>query len=72
MTSSHRPFGLPAAVAAAVLLSAVAGCSSPDAAASVVVPSPPAKEAALCQALAKELPDTVAGLGQVTRSPAPS
>ncbi|MER7950252.1 DUF3515 domain-containing protein [Streptomyces sp. NPDC096079] len=62
MTSSHRPFGLPAAVAAAVLLSAAAGCSSPDAAASVVVPSPPAEEAPYCQALAKELPETVAGL----------
>ncbi|MCZ0981438.1 DUF3515 domain-containing protein [Streptomyces diastatochromogenes] len=62
MTSSHRPFGLPAAVAAAVLMSAAAGCSSPDASASVVVPSPPAEEAPYCQALAKELPDTVAGL----------
>ncbi|MEU6622223.1 DUF3515 domain-containing protein [Streptomyces litmocidini] len=69
MTSSHRPFGLPAAVAAAVLLSAAAGCSSPDAAASVVVPSPPAKEAALCQALAKELPDTVAGLARSDPEP---
>ncbi|MCB8903726.1 MULTISPECIES: DUF3515 domain-containing protein [unclassified Streptomyces] len=62
MKSSHRPFGLPAAVTAAVLLLAAAGCSSPDAAASVVVPSPPAAEAALCQDLAKELPDAVAGL----------
>ncbi|WP_432062061.1 DUF3515 domain-containing protein [Streptomyces sp. S1] len=62
MTSSHRPFGLPAAVAAAVLLLASAGCSPSDASASVVVPSPPAEEAALCQALAKELPGTVAGL----------
>ncbi|RSS40670.1 DUF3515 domain-containing protein [Streptomyces sp. WAC08241] len=62
MTSSHRPFGLSAAVAAAVLLLASAGCSSSGASASVAVPSPPAEEAALCQALAKELPDTVAGL----------
>ncbi|MFD8643313.1 DUF3515 domain-containing protein [Streptomyces zaomyceticus] len=62
MKSSHRPFGLPAAVTAVVSLLAVAGCSSPDAAASVVVPSPPAAEAAFCQALAKELPDAVAGL----------
>ncbi|MFJ3580755.1 DUF3515 domain-containing protein [Streptomyces sp. NPDC090127] len=60
--SSHRPFGLPAAVASALVLLAVAGCSSTDAEASVPVPSPPAGEAALCQALAKELPDTVAGL----------
>ncbi|MFF7442340.1 DUF3515 domain-containing protein [Streptomyces sp. NPDC008122] len=69
MTSSHRPFGLPAAVAAAVLLSAAAGCSSPDATASVVVPSPPAEEAAFCQALAKELPDTVAGLARSDPEP---
>ncbi|MEX0170191.1 DUF3515 domain-containing protein [Streptomyces sp. LMG1-1-1.1] len=60
--SAHRPFGLPAAVSAAVLLLAVAGCSSTGAAASVEVPSPPVEEAAFCQALAKELPDTVAGL----------
>ncbi|WP_327378348.1 DUF3515 domain-containing protein [Streptomyces sp. NBC_01216] len=59
--SSHRPSALPAAVAAALLLGA-AGCSSTDATASVPVPSPPAAEAAVCQALAKELPDTVAGL----------
>ncbi|MGA5192461.1 DUF3515 domain-containing protein [Streptomyces exfoliatus] len=67
--SSHRPFGLPAAVSAAVLLLAAAGCSSSDAAASVVVPSPPASEAAFCQALAKELPDTVAGLGRSDPEP---
>ncbi|MFI8960609.1 DUF3515 domain-containing protein [Streptomyces sp. NPDC053493] len=60
--SSHRPFGLPASAAAAVLLLAVAGCSSSDAKASVPVPRPPAAEAALCRALAKELPGTVAGL----------
>lgn len=60
--SSHRPFGLPASAAAAVLLLAVAGCSSPDAKASVPVPSPPAAEAAVCRSLAKELPGTVAGL----------
>ncbi|MCT4354192.1 DUF3515 domain-containing protein [Streptomyces sp. Je 1-79] len=62
MKSSHRPFGLPAAVAAVSLLLTGAGCSSTDEKASVPVPSPPAAEAALCQALAKELPDTVAGL----------
>ncbi|MFF7179021.1 DUF3515 family protein [Streptomyces sp. NPDC008121] len=60
--SSHRPFGLPAAAAAAVLLLSVAGCSSTDAKASAPIPRPPAEEAAFCQALAKELPDTVAGL----------
>ncbi|MEU9995173.1 DUF3515 domain-containing protein [Streptomyces sp. NPDC048370] len=62
MKSSHRPFGLPAAVASVLVLLTTAGCSSTDAKASVPVPSPPAGEAALCQALAKELPDTVAGL----------
>ncbi|MFE0704593.1 DUF3515 domain-containing protein [Streptomyces sp. NPDC058872] len=67
--SSHRPFGLPAAVATVVLLLAAAGCSSPDASASVVVPSPPAEEAAFCQVLAKELPDTVAGLGRSDPEP---
>ncbi|MEU8760978.1 DUF3515 domain-containing protein [Streptomyces sp. NPDC048659] len=60
--SSHRPFGLPASAAAALLLLAVAGCSAPDAKASVPVPSPPAAEAAVCRSLAKELPGTVAGL----------
>ncbi len=62
MISSHRPFGLPAAVTAAVLMLATTGCSRTDAGASVAVPRPPAAEAALCQALEKELPDTVAGL----------
>ncbi|MFF4169256.1 DUF3515 domain-containing protein [Streptomyces sp. NPDC001744] len=62
MTSSHRRFGLPVAVSAAVLLLASAGCSPADGPSSVAVPSPPPEEAALCQALAKELPDTVAGL----------
>lgn len=46
----------------AVLVLAVAvGCSSTDAPAKVPVPSPPAEEAALCRALDKELPKTVAG-----------
>ncbi|MEU6930332.1 DUF3515 domain-containing protein [Streptomyces sp. NPDC046385] len=62
MTSSHRPFGLPASAAAALLLLAVAGCSPPDAKASVPVPGPAAAEAAVCRSLAKELPGTVAGL----------
>ncbi|MFI8520570.1 DUF3515 domain-containing protein [Streptomyces sp. NPDC085481] len=68
--SSHRPFGLPASAAAAVvLLVAVAGCSSPDAKASVPVPRPQAAEAAVCRALAKELPDTVAGLERTGTEP---
>ncbi|MFD9033857.1 DUF3515 domain-containing protein [Streptomyces sp. NPDC059567] len=68
MKSSHRPFGLPTAAAALLLLTA-AGCSSTDAKASVPVPSPSAEEAAFCQALAKELPDTVAGLGRTDPKP---
>ncbi|WP_128977472.1 DUF3515 domain-containing protein [Streptomyces roseicoloratus] len=59
MTSSHRPFGL--AASAAALLLAATGCSASDAETSVPVPGPPAAEAALCRALAKELPGTVAG-----------
>ncbi|MFB7279714.1 DUF3515 domain-containing protein [Streptomyces hydrogenans] len=66
MTSSHRPFGLPASAVA--LLLAVTGCSA-DAQASVPVPTPPAAEAALCRALAKELPDTVAGQERSDPSP---
>ncbi|MET7618676.1 DUF3515 domain-containing protein [Streptomyces sp. NPDC005408] len=59
MTSSRRrPFFLSAA---ALMLLAAAGCSSTDAAASVAVPSPPSEEAALCDALHKELPKSVAG-----------
>ncbi|MFC9428461.1 MULTISPECIES: DUF3515 domain-containing protein [unclassified Streptomyces] len=50
--------------AVAVLLSAAAGCSSTDAAASVTVPTPSRQEAALCRALHKELPDTLADLGR--------
>ncbi|GAA3939902.1 hypothetical protein GCM10022244_55090 [Streptomyces gulbargensis] len=69
MTSSHRPFGLPSALSAAALLLTVAGCVPWDAGASVAVPSPPAAEAALCQALAKELPDTVAGLERTDPDP---
>ncbi|MFF8839025.1 DUF3515 domain-containing protein [Streptomyces sp. NPDC015130] len=67
--SSHRPFGLPAAVSAAVLLLAATGCSWTDAGASVAVPRPPTTEAALCQALDKELPDTVAGLERTDPEP---
>ena len=67
--SSHRPFGLPLAAAAAALLLGAAGCSSTDAKASVPVPSPPAEEAAFCRALAKVLPDTVAGLERTDPEP---
>ncbi|BAU86336.1 DUF3515 domain-containing protein [Streptomyces laurentii] len=70
--SSHRPFGLPvraaASVAGAVLLLTVAGCSASDSG-SVAVPAPPPAEAAVCRALAKELPDTVAGLGRTGTEP---
>ncbi|MEU2158444.1 DUF3515 domain-containing protein [Streptomyces sp. NPDC019396] len=55
--SSHRLASLPAT--AAVLL-AVAGCSA-DAPA-VAVPTPPPQETALCRALHKALPDSVAGV----------
>ncbi|MFD0369320.1 MULTISPECIES: DUF3515 domain-containing protein [unclassified Streptomyces] len=67
MTSSHRPFGLPASAAAAVLLLAATGCSASET--PVPVPSPPAAEAALCRALAKELPGTVAGLERTGTEP---
>ncbi|MEU8538721.1 DUF3515 domain-containing protein [Streptomyces sp. NPDC048717] len=70
--SSHRPFGLPGRAAASlagatVLLLAVAGCSASEP--SVPVPGPPAAEAAVCRALAKELPATVAGLGRTGTDP---
>ncbi|MFH8726740.1 DUF3515 domain-containing protein [Streptomyces termitum] len=66
MKSSHRPVGLLAP--AVVLLLAVTGCSS-GAGAPVPVPDPPAAEAALCRALARELPDTVAGQERSDPSP---
>ncbi|GAA2518069.1 DUF3515 domain-containing protein [Streptomyces gobitricini] len=72
MTSSHRLrrlSALPVAVVAAAALSAAAGCSSTDAQASVTVPGPPSEEAALCGALYKELPETVAGLGRSDPEP---
>ncbi|WP_336322706.1 DUF3515 domain-containing protein [Streptomyces lavendofoliae] len=72
MTSSHRLRRLPAlpvAVVAAAVLSAAAGCSPTDAKASVTVPSPPSEEAALCDALHKELPETVSGLGRSDPEP---
>lgn len=55
---------------AVVLLSAAVGCSATDATASVAVPSPPAPEAKLCDALHKALPKTLAGLDR--KDPEPS
>ncbi|MEV6399538.1 DUF3515 domain-containing protein [Streptomyces sp. NPDC051907] len=55
---SRRPLCLSAA---AFVVLAAAGCSSTDAAASITVPSPPAEQSALCSALHKELPESVAG-----------
>ncbi|MFC8916565.1 DUF3515 domain-containing protein [Streptomyces sp. NPDC047821] len=72
MTSSHRlrrlP-ALPAAVVAAAVLLAVAGCSRTDARASVAVPSPPSEEAAYCGALHGQLPETVTGLDRSDPEP---
>ncbi|MEU2431253.1 DUF3515 domain-containing protein [Streptomyces sp. NPDC007861] len=56
--SPRRLLSLP--VAAAVLLTAP-GCSSTDAQASITVPAPPPEEKALCRALHKALPESVAG-----------
>ncbi|TQK51599.1 uncharacterized protein DUF3515 [Streptomyces sp. SLBN-118] len=68
MTSSRRrPFFLSAA---ALVLLAAAGCDSTDAAASVTVPSPPSDQAALCGALHKELPKSVAGQDRNDPEPA--
>ncbi|MFG2329231.1 DUF3515 domain-containing protein [Streptomyces sp. NPDC048604] len=68
--TSHRPFALPvAALAAAVLLPAVAGCSPTDAAASVPVPSPPAEEAGYCRALHDALPQTLSGFDRSEAEP---
>ncbi|MFJ8000588.1 DUF3515 domain-containing protein [Streptomyces sp. NPDC096310] len=53
--------------AVAVLLSAAAGCSSTDT--SVAVPAPAKEEAALCRALHKELPKTLADLGRSDPEP---
>lgn len=69
MTSSRRrPLSL--SVAAALVLTAAAGCSSTDAAAPITVPSPPAEEAALCRALDGELPGSVAGQDRDDPEPA--
>ncbi|MHC5704190.1 DUF3515 domain-containing protein [Streptomyces sp. PKU-MA01144] len=63
---SHRR--LPFLPLAAVLLAA-AGCSATDAARPVAVPAPPAEEKALCLALHKALPASVAG--ESRRDPEP-
>ncbi|MDQ0940468.1 hypothetical protein QFZ67_002173 [Streptomyces sp. V1I1] len=65
--SRRRPLCLSAA---ALMLLAAAGCSSTDAAVSITVPSPPAEEAALCGALHKELPKSVAGQDRNDPEPA--
>lgn len=67
MTSFDRR---PLVLSAAALLVAAAGCSSSDASASVAVPSPPAAEAALCRALDRALPQSVAG--QERQDPEPA
>ncbi|MFF1419460.1 DUF3515 domain-containing protein [Streptomyces sp. NPDC058280] len=76
MTLSRRPpsrrrlSGRPlVCLPAVILLAAVAGCSSTDASASVAVPRPPEREAALCRALHKELPKTVAYLDREDPEP---
>ncbi|MFJ2174804.1 DUF3515 domain-containing protein [Streptomyces sp. NPDC087851] len=53
--------------AVAVLLTAAAGCSSTDA--PVTVPTPSKEEAALCRALDKELPKTLADLDRADPEP---
>lgn len=67
--SSHRPFGLPAAVTAAVLLLAAMRLLLVGRRGVRRGSQPPAAEAAFCQALAKELPDTVAGLARSDPEP---
>ncbi|MEU7282759.1 DUF3515 domain-containing protein [Streptomyces sp. NPDC045431] len=63
--------GALAAAAAAAVLLASAGCSAfgDDAGPSVAVPRPSAEEAAVCRALDKELPATVAGLDRSDPEP---
>ncbi|MFE9451158.1 DUF3515 domain-containing protein [Streptomyces sp. NPDC006739] len=53
----HRPPGLPALA----LLISVAGCSSADDSATVAVPAPDAKTAAVCRDLHKVLPEELDG-----------
>ncbi|MFF9243155.1 DUF3515 domain-containing protein [Streptomyces sp. NPDC014801] len=62
----RRPLGLPVLA----LLIAVAGCSFADDSASVAVPSPGAKTAALCRELDRALPAEVDGLDRRDPSPA--
>jgi hypothetical protein len=66
-SSRHR---LLSSLPACALLLAAAGCSSGDRAVSVAVPEPPTDQAALCKALDKELPETVAGHSRRDSSPA--
>ncbi|WP_328536463.1 DUF3515 domain-containing protein [Streptomyces sp. NBC_00344] len=63
--SRHRLLPLPVCA----LLLAAAGCSSGDDAAPVAVPEPPADQVALCKALDKELPNSVAGKSRSDPSP---
>ncbi|MER8068634.1 DUF3515 domain-containing protein [Streptomyces sp. NPDC094034] len=56
-------------LSAVVVVAAVAGCSSAGTSMSVAVPTPPAKEAALCRALHKELPKTLSDLGRADPEP---
>src|SRR5687768_8240266 len=67
MSFSRRPLYVPAA---AVVLLAAAGCSFTDAATSITVPSPPPDQAALCGALHRELPESVAGQDREDPEPA--
>jgi Protein of unknown function (DUF3515) len=56
----HRPFGL----LAPALLIAVAGCSSADDSATVAVPRPDARTAAVCRDLDRALPRELDGRGR--------
>lgn len=57
--SGSRYACLPAVLV--LVLAVTVGCSATGTAASVPVPGPPAKEAAFCRALDRELPKSVAG-----------
>ncbi|MEV4868974.1 DUF3515 domain-containing protein [Streptomyces syringium] len=61
----RRPLGL----SAVAVLCAAVGCSSTDDAAGLVVPTPSAREARLCRALHKELPEAVDGHKRRTADP---
>ncbi|MEV4440410.1 DUF3515 domain-containing protein [Streptomyces sp. NPDC049577] len=69
--SLRRPFlGVPVVPVLALLLCPAVACSSTDEAAGPAVPTPPAREAALCRALHKELPATVDGRQRRATDPA--